>query len=131
MVVGTPEYMAPEQLMGDEVDGRADIYAVGVVLWECLVGNPPIQADNVMTLITRKLEMVPENPAGLVPDVPAALGALVLRAMARDAAERPQTAAEFAELLTAVAEDGEGGGRIAGQKAAAEALTPKWNATVR
>ena len=131
MVVGTPEYMAPEQLMGDEVDGRVDIYAVGVVLWECLVGQPPIQADNVMTLITRKLEMVPENPASLAPDVPAALGALVLRAMARDANERPQTAAELAELLTAVAEDGEGGARIAGQRAAAEALTPKWNASVK
>ena len=99
MVVGTPEYMAPEQLMGDNVDARVDVYAAGVVLYECLIGQPPIVADNVLTLITRKLETIPDSPHAVQADVPQALSDLVMRAMARDANERPQTAAEFAERL--------------------------------
>jgi serine/threonine-protein kinase len=132
MVVGTPEYMAPEQLMGDEVDARADIFALGVVMYECLVGQPPIVADNVLTLITRKLETVPDAPHVLVPEVPPALGALVMRTMARDAAERPQSAEELAELLTAISEDGEGGRRTsAAIRMGAEAQTPRMMGTVR
>ena len=99
MVVGTPEYMAPEQLMGDDVDARVDVYAAGVVLYECLTGQPPIVADNVLTLITRKLETMPESPHALQADIPQALSDLVMRAMARDANERPQSAADFAERL--------------------------------
>ena len=130
MVVGTPEYMAPEQLLGDDVDARADIYAVGVVLYECLIGEPPIQADNVMTLISRKLELVPQAPHLLVADVPSALGELVLRTMARDVAARPQTAAELSELLGAIA-DAEAGRATGAAKVAADGVTPKFNAAVR
>ena len=125
MVVGTPEYMAPEQLMGDNVDARADIYALGVVMYECLVGQPPITADNVLTLITRKLETTPEAPNLVVSGVPAALGALVMRAMARDLNERPKSAAELSELLGAIGEDEDGGRRVSSATRAAESLTPR------
>ena len=131
MVVGTPEYMAPEQLMGDDVDGRVDIYAVGVLMYECLVGHPPIQADNVLTLITRKLEETPESPSRVVSDVPAALGELVLRAMARDAKERPKSAAELGELLTAVAEDDTARRQSATARELAEGATPKFSTAVK
>ncbi len=132
MVVGTPEYMAPEQLMGDDVDARADIYAVGVVMYECLVGQPPITADNVLTLITRKLETTPEAPHKLVPEVPAALGALVMRTMARDMNERPQSAAELSELLLAIGEEPESGRRTSSAlRMAADAQTPRMNAALK
>ena len=131
-VVGTPEYMAPEQLMGDEVDTRADIYALGVVMYECLVGHPPITADSMLTLITRKLEHNPDPPNVVVPDVPPALGALVMRTMARDAKDRPQSAAELSELLTAILEDDEGGRRTSSAiRMPADAQTPRMVGVVK
>src|SRR5881397_1117700 len=78
MVVGTPEYMSPEQLLGDELDARADLYATGVVLYECLTGDVPITADTPITLIAKVLEDEPIPPAKLQPDVPQALSELVM-----------------------------------------------------
>lgn len=93
MVVGTPEYMAPEQLLGDELDGRADIYATGCVLYECLTGDVPITADSAMTLIARVLEETPVPPRQRQPDVPAALSDLVMWALEKDRERRPAGAA--------------------------------------
>jgi HAMP domain-containing protein/predicted Ser/Thr protein kinase len=99
MVVGTPEYMAPEQLMGDELDARADLYATGVVLYECLVGRVPHTADTPITLIARVLEEEPQPPSAVHPDIPQALSDLVLRALAKDREKRPRSAAELHERL--------------------------------
>ncbi|MDB4905341.1 MAG: protein kinase [Gemmatimonadetes bacterium] len=98
MIIGTPEYMAPEQLMGEEIDVRADLYAVGIVLYECLTGKMPFEADNVFTLITRVMEDVPVAPAQLAP-MPQALSDLVMRTMAKDRKDRPASARELHDLL--------------------------------
>jgi HAMP domain-containing protein/predicted Ser/Thr protein kinase len=102
MVVGTPEYMAPEQLMGDEIDSRADLYSAGCVLYECLTGRVPITADSQITLIARVLEDTPTPPRELNPEVPAALSDLILRTLAKNAADRPATATELHDLLAAI-----------------------------
>lgn len=102
MVVGTPEYMAPEQLMGDELDARADLYATGVVLYECLVGRVPITADTPIALIARVLEEVPQPPSAVVPDVPPALSELVMWVLAKDREKRPRSAAELHARLDAI-----------------------------
>jgi serine/threonine-protein kinase len=102
MVVGTPDYMAPEQLLGDDVDARADLYAAGVVLYECLTGNTPFTADSPITLITKVLEERPRSPRDVNPDVPAQLAELVLRALDKDRARRPQTATEFHDALESI-----------------------------
>ena len=99
MVVGTPEYMAPEQLLGEDVDARADIYAVGVVIYECLTGRTPHSADNAMQLISRVLEQAPVPPRELVPEVPQKLSDAVLAALHRDRGERPKTVGELHDLL--------------------------------
>ena len=99
MVVGTPEYMAPEQLLGEDVDARADIYAVGVVIYECLTGRTPHTADNAMQLISRVLEQSPTPPHELVPDVPRALSDAVLAALDRDRGKRPRTVGELYDLM--------------------------------
>jgi serine/threonine protein kinase len=99
MVVGTPEYMAPEQLLGDDIDVRADIYAVGVVMYECLTGRLPYIADSAITLIAKVLEEIPTPAREIAPDVPAPLSALVARAMAKDRDDRPASAAELLRLL--------------------------------
>lgn len=91
-IIGTPEYMAPEQLSGEDVDQRVDIYAAGCVLYECLTGRPPFVADTPYQLVAKLLEDTPEAPRTINAEVPAALDALIMSALAKDPAQRPQTA---------------------------------------
>ena len=95
MVVGTPEYMAPEQLLGDEIDARADLYAAGAVLYECLVGDVPLTADTPITLIAKVLDEEPRRPSAVQPDIPVALSDLVMWVLAKDREQRPRSAAEL------------------------------------
>ena len=103
MAVGTPEYMAPEQLLGADVDFRADLYAAGAVLFESLTGRPPYVADSAITLVAKRLEQAPPSPSELNHDVPEPLGALILRTLSKDPAGRPQSAAELFAALDAIA----------------------------
>jgi len=103
MTVGTPEYMAPEQLMGMAVDFRADLYAAGAVLFESLTGRPPFVADSAITLVAMRLAQSPPSPSELNRDVPEPLGALVLRTLSREPEGRPQSAAELFQALDAIA----------------------------
>ena len=95
LAVGTPTYMPPEQLMAEAVDARSDLYAAGVVLYECLTGQTPFQAPSVMVLVKKLLTEAPRSPAELNPEVPPALAALVLRLLAKLPEERVQTAREL------------------------------------
>ncbi len=99
LAVGTPTYMPPEQLMAEAVDARSDLYAAGVVLYECLTGQTPFQAPSVMVLVKKLLTETPRSPAELNPEVPPALAALVLRLLAKAPEERVQTARELAQQL--------------------------------
>jgi serine/threonine protein kinase len=102
MVVGTPQYMAPEQLFGEPVDGRTDLYATGAVLFECVTGRPVFEAPSVMILISKHLEEVPPDPATLNPEVSPALSQVILRALARRPEQRWQAAAELLHALEQV-----------------------------
>jgi len=92
-IIGTPEYMSPEQVEGKEADQRADIYALGVILFEMLVGSPPFSIAN-----KHKTEPSPV-PKKLLPQIPEGLNKLILRCLEKDRANRYQTAEE---LLTGV-----------------------------
>jgi serine/threonine-protein kinase len=92
MIVGTPEYMAPEQVTGGEVDHRADLYSSGCVLYECLTGQPPLSGETAYQLIARLLEDVPVPVRTVNPDVPVALETLIAELLAKQPAQRPQTA---------------------------------------
>ena len=102
MIIGTPEYMAPEQLLGDELDGRSDLYAAGVVLYECLTGRTPFVADTPITLITKVLEEDPAPPQAINSEVPRSLSDLVLKTISRDRDARPRNAGELHDLLAQV-----------------------------
>jgi HAMP domain-containing protein/predicted Ser/Thr protein kinase len=102
MVVGTPEYMAPEQLLGDELDARADLYSTGAVLYECLTGRVPITADTPIVLISRVLEEIPKSPREVFADVPPGLSDLVMSVLQKDREKRPRSAAELHKLLDAI-----------------------------
>ena len=111
-VVGTPEYMAPELLLGQEPDARTDIYAAGMVLHECLTGANPFPADTPLAFLARKLDPddasreeaaspgTPTSAALVAPASPAAaLADIVARMTARDAEARPTTAGEVLAML--------------------------------
>ncbi|MFI5280938.1 MAG: protein kinase, partial [Gemmatimonadales bacterium] len=101
--IGTPEYMAPEQLLGDKVDFRVDLYATGCVLFECLTGRTPFVADSPITLVAKQLEELPPSPATLNGEVPEVLAALILRALSKDPDKRPPSAAALHDELDAIA----------------------------
>jgi serine/threonine protein kinase len=94
MVFGTPEYMAPEQARGDELDARCDVYAVGVILYEMLCGKVPFSGVSPLAVLTAHLTQPPTPPRERAKDrdIPAALEAVVMHALAKDPAERYPTA---------------------------------------
>src|SRR5207249_6544450 len=100
--IGTPDYMSPEQLSGADLDPRSDLYSVGVVLFECLTGRVPFEADTTWALVAKHLEEEPPNPRTLNADVPEALAALVLKAMAKDRERRFATASEMHDALARI-----------------------------
>ena len=86
--IGTPHFMAPEQIRGKAVDGRADLYAVGCVLFEMLAGRPLFEGSTTFALFDAHLHQAPRSIATLRPDVPAAVDAAIARALAKDPAAR-------------------------------------------
>ncbi|MFZ5892141.1 MAG: serine/threonine-protein kinase [Myxococcota bacterium] len=99
MVMGTPDYMAPEQARGDRVDARADIYAVGAILYRALTGRKPFEGLDPMATLTAALVQEPPRPSSLEPSIPIALEMVIQHAMAKDPRERFQTMKELEEAL--------------------------------
>lgn len=98
-VIATPMYASPEQLRGQPVDGRSDIYGAGVVLYQCLTGRPPSSGATLAQLTTSILFEAPAAPSSLNRDLPAAIDGIILRALEKDPARRFAGAAELAEAL--------------------------------
>ena len=88
LIVGTPAYMAPEQIGGETIEATADVYAAGCVLYELLAGRPPYVGASTAEVLRRSLTETPRPVAKLRPDVPRALADVVMRALARDPAQR-------------------------------------------
>jgi eukaryotic-like serine/threonine-protein kinase len=102
-VMGWLEYMSPEQVKAIAVDARADIYSAGAVLYEMVTGRVPFVCKNEFDLMTAHLSTPPAPPISVKPDLPPQLSRIILNALAKDPAERFQTAAEFREALANVA----------------------------
>ncbi len=100
-IVGTPTYMSPEQLRGDPLDHRSDIYSMGCVLYHMLVGRPPFEASetNMVSVIYQHLEKMPPLPSQLNPIIPPGVEAVIMRALAKKAEDRFGNAAEMADHL--------------------------------
>jgi predicted ATPase/serine/threonine protein kinase len=98
-LVGTPAYTAPEQLAGEQVDGRADIYSLGCVAYEMVTGQPPFMADNLRAIIAKHMFEPPSAPRTVNPEVPETINDAILRALAKSPADRYPTAASFGRAL--------------------------------
>lgn len=111
IVVGTPRYMSPEQVTGDGVDARSDLFALGAILFEMLAGRPPFSGRNVVEVLHATLHEQPPALTGS-PEV-AAVDRVIRRALAKDPLERPQSAGVMAEELRAIEPRGGGGSVLA------------------
>jgi len=100
MIMGTPSYMAPEQARGEKVNHRADVYAVGGILYRSLTGRKPFDSDDPSATLTRVLTEEPERPRSLDATIPQALELVIQRAMAKEPKDRPASMADLeADLL--------------------------------
>jgi serine/threonine protein kinase len=121
-IFGTPEYMSPEQVRGDELDHRSDVYALGVILYQVLTGKVPFANENPLAVIHGHCEREPPPPSELNPALPAPVEAVVLKALAKSRADRFQSAQELAHYLRRA---------IAGQPLPEKAPAPQARATGR
>jgi serine/threonine-protein kinase len=101
-VVGTAEYMAPEQATGAAIDHRADLYALGLVMYAMLAGKPPFRGSNVVDVLVKQRREKPPRVSTVTPDVPAALDQLIDKLLAKDPSARPASALSVGRLLETI-----------------------------
>ncbi len=104
MVLGSPKYMSPEQVMGKMADQRSDVFSLGVMLYEMLTGQPPFSGENVNAIMYQTLNSIPQQPSALNPAVPDMLNFIVAKALAKDLEHRYQNARDFVNDLRACRE---------------------------
>jgi len=95
VIIGTPEYMSPEQVEGKEVDQRSDIYSLGIIFYEMLTGRVPFEGDTPFTIGVKQKSEIPRNPHELNPQVPDDLSRLILRCLAKEKEKRYQDTGEI------------------------------------
>jgi serine/threonine protein kinase len=103
-VLGTPDYMAPEQIQGKRGDARTDIYALGIILYELLTGTVPFHGDNALSVMNQHLTATPAPPRSLRAEIPPGVEAIVLKAIRRNPDSRYQMAGELTHDLEHYAE---------------------------
>ncbi|HEY5284249.1 MAG TPA: protein kinase [Polyangia bacterium] len=101
VLMGTPQYMSPEQCHGRSVDHRTDLYAMGVILYQTYAGTLPFRGEGFAEILTKQLTQVPERPSTHAA-LPQALDALIMRCLAKEPADRPQSARELGEELARI-----------------------------
>lgn len=104
MVLGSPKYMSPEQVMGKAIDQRSDIFSLGVMLYEMLTGQAPFNGDNVNAIMYQTLNAIPATPDSINPEVPEMVNFIVAKALAKKLEDRYQNARDIAVDLRACRE---------------------------
>jgi serine/threonine-protein kinase len=104
-VLGTVAYMSPEQCRGTEIDGRSDIYSLGIVLYEMVTGRVPFYSTTPSAIVAGHVSDAPPPPRAFAPEVPAGVEEVILASLAKRPADRPQTAGELSRRLRAALSD--------------------------
>jgi len=99
VMIGTPEYMSPEQVEAKDVDQRSDIYSLGIILYEMLTGMPPFEADSPFAVGIKQKSETPQDPREVNPQIPADLGAVILKCLEKDKKDRYQAVAHLESEL--------------------------------
>ncbi len=100
-VVGTAQYLSPEQARGEQVDARSDLYSAGCLLFELLTGQPPFKGDSAVAVAFQHVSQLPPLPSSIAPDIPESLDRVVMKALAKDREERYPDAAHMRADLQA------------------------------
>lgn len=130
-IVGTPTYMSPEQAQGRPVDGRSDIYSLGVILYEALIGRPPFEAETPMAVLMKHVSDPLPLPRTLKPEISEAMEQVILKALAKNPADRYQTAGQMKQAMaTALTAAGQGLTQFSPKPAAVAPLPPSAPATL-
>ncbi|MCB1051336.1 MAG: extracellular solute-binding protein [Acidobacteria bacterium] len=106
VIMGTPVYMAPEQCLGGEVTPATDIYALGLIAYEMLVGHPPFQGKSLIEIANKQANEPPVEVRELRPDIPPAMNQALMKALAKDPNERFASASEFAQAMLGLDQKG-------------------------
>ncbi len=101
-IIGTPQYMSPEQCQAHRIDGRSDVYSIGIIAYEMLTGKLPFDEPTPLATVIAQVKQKPKPLRELRPDIPPALEAVVMRALEKSPANRYQTAEELAEAFRAI-----------------------------
>ena len=105
IIIGTPEYMSPEQVEGKEIDQRADIYALGVILYEMLIGRVPFEGDTPLSIAVKHKTEAPQDPRTLNAQLPLDLSQLILKCLEKDKKKRPQSAEEVLSQISRIEQE--------------------------
>jgi len=94
VIIGTPEYMSPEQVEGKDINQQSDLYSLGIVLYEMVTGRRPFEGDTALSVAVKHKTEIPKNPKQINPNIPDDLSGIILRCLEKDKSKRYQTAAE-------------------------------------
>ena len=105
-ILGTPAYMSPEQVLGKTVDGRSDIFSLGVILWELSTGRRPFRGENMAAVFHAVTEENPEAPDKINAAVPSALSSIILKCLEKDPGKRYESGNELADAFKKISGGG-------------------------
>jgi len=104
-VIGSVHYFSPEQAKGSSVDGRTDIYSLGIVMYEMVAGRVPYEAENSISVAVMHIQVLAIPPKEIIKDIPESINQVILKALEKEPSNRFQTATEMAEVLNEIKED--------------------------